>query len=312
MPMGGVWARPWDFPHKENDLAMNFSAIVTASWRRPQLFDTLRVLSQCLPLPQEILLHVDGGNHELAEEVRRGFPKVRLLEAAEKLGPGGSRNRLLAAAKNDWVASFDDDSHPVDPDFFARVEQVVRTQPAAAMIACHIYELGEALPEGTGECRGVTDFVGCGCIYRREVFMQTSGYVPLQYAYGMEEVDLSLRYLDMGHIIVFAPALRVIHNTDPENRNSPAAVAASIANIMLRAWLRYPLWLIPLGAAQCIHRLIWLFRHGYRAGLLDGLCSIPGLLQKNRHWRRTVRGASLCKYQFRRHQTNGIALLHYQ
>lgn len=280
---------------------MNFSAIVTASWRRPQLFETLRVLGQCLPPPQEILLHVDGGNHELLDEVRGAFPQVRLLDSIEHLGPGGARNRLLAAAQNEWVASFDDDSHPFDSDFFAKAERAVRSQPAATLIACRVFEPGTPVPESVDEYRRTTDFVGCGCIYRREVFLQTSGYVPLRLAYGMEEVDLSLRYFNHGHAIVLASSLRVIHNTDPDNRGSPAAVSASIANIILRAWLRYPWLLLPLGLVQCLHRMLWLAARGFEFGISDVMAQSGALLADHGHERATVRVSSLIGYHLRRY-----------
>lgn len=279
---------------------MKISAIVTASWRRPQLFESLRTLQGCTPAPDEILLHVDGGNHALVKEVKAACPAVVVLEASEKLGPGGSRNRLLAAARNEWVASFDDDSHPFDAGFFATVARVVETCPEAAIIACQIFEPGDPVPSTEDDCRRVTDFVGCGCLYRREVFMASEGYVPLPLAYGMEEVDLSLRYLDAGQVIVFAPMLRVVHNTDPANREAPAAVAASIANILLRAWLRYPWLLVWLGLLQAMHRTVWLIFHGRRKGVWQAMGAARELIQHHAWRRRPVRARSLLAYQWRR------------
>jgi GT2 family glycosyltransferase len=279
---------------------VKISAIITASWRRPQLFDTLKVLRDCDPPPDEILLHVDGGNQVLVEEVRTAFPDIKVLESTKQIGPGGSRNRLLEAARNDWVASFDDDSHPFDPGFFATVGGVVNECPEASIIACQVFEPGEPVPPTEGACRRITDFVGCGCLYRREVFMKLAGYVPLPLAYGMEEVDLSLRYLDAGNVIVLGPRLRVIHNTDPANRNAPAAVAASIANIMLRAWLRYPGPLIPFGLIQAGHRALWLLSKGCHSGVMRGFWEIGTLLRKHAGLRKPVRAGSLFTYQFRR------------
>ncbi len=58
------------------------------------------------------LLIVDDASSDRTPEVAErlaGDPRVRLLRNAESLGPGGSRNRGIAAARGDLLGFCDDD-----------------------------------------------------------------------------------------------------------------------------------------------------------------------------------------------------------
>ena len=81
---------------------------------------------------------------------------------------------------------------------------------------------------------------------RRDAFLQTAGYLPLRYAYGMEEVDLALQLLDRGWKIMAASELRVFHDTEMKHHSSPSVNAAQISNVGLLVFLRYPIRYWPL------------------------------------------------------------------
>ena len=86
------------------------SAIVTAYERIDQTLATLRVLQSCVPTPDEILVHVDADQVKCEQAIRKEFPDVRVLRSHDQVGPGGGRNKLMDAARHEFVASFDDDS----------------------------------------------------------------------------------------------------------------------------------------------------------------------------------------------------------
>src|SRR5687768_10032215 len=90
------------------------SAIVTAHQRVEQLFVTLQKLEACTPPPAEIIVHVDGGNDACAMAVGERHPGVHVIVSRTQLGPGGGRNHLVEAAAQPLIASFDDDSYPID------------------------------------------------------------------------------------------------------------------------------------------------------------------------------------------------------
>src|ERR1041385_759847 len=98
---------------------MKISAIITAFERIEQTLATLRVIQSCVPPPDEVLVHVDANQNAAEKAIRDAFPDVLVLRSREQVGPGGGRNKLGDAARFEFVASFDDDSYPIDSDYFA-------------------------------------------------------------------------------------------------------------------------------------------------------------------------------------------------
>lgn len=282
--------------------APRVAAILTADARIPQTLDTLARLTACAPPPSEILVHVDGNQVACADAIRRAFPAVRVLLSARRLGPGGGRNALLAAAAAPIVASFDDDSYPIDRDYFARVADVMQRFPDAAVVGAGVYHQGEPVAEASRQASWVADFVGCGCVYRVASLGTGPSYVPLAVAYGMEESDLALRLHDRGARVLFTPWLRVFHDTDRARHADPAVTAASIGNLALLTFLRYPIALWAVGVLQIVNRVQWLWRNGRRRGVLRGLASIPVRVWTYRGYRQPVSRQHLRSYLALRRQ----------
>ena len=272
------------------------SAIVTAYQRIEQTLVTLEKLRDCRPTPEEILVHVDGNQQRCEAAIRSVFPQVQILRSDTCIGPGGGRNKLVAAATRDIVASFDDDSFPLDADYFARVMTLFETFPGASILCAAVYHQGELLKPDSRLAAWVSDFAGGACTYRRSIFLATSGYVPLQVAYGMEEVDLALRLHAQGGRILQTSWLRVFHDTDLRRHANPEVTAGSVANTALLAYLRYPPSLWILGAGQCLNRVLWLMRHGRWRGILCGLIRIPAHLRIHRRYRQTISAGVVRSY----------------
>lgn len=282
-------------------MTSSITAIVTAYRRIEQTLDTLRILMACEPRPAEILVHVDGNQTQTLERLRAAFPGVRYLLSEGNLGPGGGRNKLLQAAEHDLVASFDDDSYPMAPDYFARAAALFERVPEASVITCQVVLPGEEPGGPRPSLEWSSDFCGGACVYRKKVFLETSGYVPLPTAYGMEEVDLALRLHAAGYRILKTSWMQVMHDTDLGRHADAEVTAGSIANIALLAFLRYPAMLWSVGFYQMMRRVTWLLRHGRSRGVLRGLGRIPAVLWKNRHHRKTLSWARVKSYlQLRR------------
>ena len=260
------------------------SAIVTAYERIDQTLATLKIIQSCSPAPAEILVHVDANRVECERAIRKAFPEVRILQSEDHIGPGGGRNKLLNAAQFEFVASFDDDSYPLDSDYFARALQLFDKFPDASVICAALYHTGEAIGLDERSAQWTADFSGGACIFHRKAFLEAGGYVPLPVAYGMEEVDLAIRLHSRGGRILTTPWLRVFHNTDLKRHADPQVTAGSIANLALLAYLRYPVSLWVVGVGQCVNRLLWLLRHGRRRGIWRGLTMIPAHLWTNHRY----------------------------
>src|SRR5579864_1224938 len=111
------------------------------------VFETLERLVACDPPPAEIIVHVDRSNGELERELTARFPTVRTLSSPHRVGPGGGRHRCIQAASQPLFASFDDDSWPVDLDFFAEVAALFAEHPQIAVLTASIYQRNEVQPE---------------------------------------------------------------------------------------------------------------------------------------------------------------------
>lgn len=272
------------------------TAIVTAFQRVERIIKTIRILQACDPAPGEILVHVDGGRRDTAAAISRAFPALEVIVSDGRVGPGGGRNRLVAAAAHDIVASFDDDSYPIDRDYFARVRRAFEEFPEAWVVTSKVFHLNEALEPDTNDAAWVADFSGGGCAYRRERYLHTGGYVPLPTAYGMEEVDFGLRLHALGGKVLRSGRLRVFHDTDLSHHADPAITSASIVNLALLAYLRYPPSMWAVGVAQCANRIQWLLRHGRRRGVWTGLVSIPSAIAEHRGERDPLSGRAVRSY----------------
>lgn len=256
----------------------------------------LEKILACNPQPNEIIVHLDNNDTTTEKWLTNNFPSIKVLKSKTQVGPGGGRNKIIKAAKNPIVASFDDDSYPLDPDYFTRLSQLFEQFPEAAVIAASIFHQGEMIDPDTLTAFWTADFVGCGCAYQREVFLETSGYVCLPLAYGMEETDFSLRLHGMGWKILTSSWLRVFHDTQLKHHEDPRITAASIANQALLAYLRYPPSLWGLGIAQCISRIGWLIRHQRYRGILKGIILIPSLLWNNKKQHQALSSHSIFSY----------------
>ena len=275
---------------------MKISAIITAYERIEQTLATLRIIQSCTPSPDEILVHVDANRGDCERAIRKAFPLVRVFRSDEQVGPGGGRNKLVDAAQFEFVASFDDDSYPIDSDYFARAAKLFEQFPDAAVICAALYHAGEAIGLDEKSAQWTADFSGGACLYRRQAFLDAGGYVPLPVAYGMEEVDLAIRMHSRGGRILTTRWLRVFHNTNLERHADPRVTAGSIANLALLAYLRYPVSLWVIGAGQCANRLVWLLRHGRRRGILKGMAMIPAHLRANRSYRMPLSKGAVRSY----------------
>lgn len=264
------------------------SAIITAYERIEQTLATLRVIQSCVPAPDEVLVHVDANQIAVENAIRDVFPDVRILRSEEQVGPGGGRNKLVEAAQSEFIASFDDDSYPIDFDYFARALGTFEKSPEASVVCAALYHAGESIGLDERSAKWTADFSGGACIYRRKAFLEAGGYVPLPVAYGMEEVDLALRLHAQGGKILTTPWLRVFHNTDLKRHGDPRVTAGSIANLALLAYLRYPVSLWGIGVGQCANRLLWLLRHGRTRGVVKGVTMIPGHVWENHRHRAPV------------------------
>lgn len=247
------------------------SVIIPTYKRVNALSKTLNVVRTFDPQPSEIIVHVDAGDSETAPWLSKSAPDVHVLESAERVGPGGGRNRLMDAASEPYVVSLDDDSYPLDRDYLQRIVTSFKRNPEAGVLSAVVWHRGEE-PEPSRDMIGeVSDFMGCGCAYRMSAWDATSGYLPRPVPYGMEETDLVLQLLDAEWTVLQDYRLRILHDTTLAHHDDPFRTAGSIANAALLPYVRYPVQYLPWGVAQYVNKIVWTARAGRANGIPDGL-----------------------------------------
>ena len=283
------------------------SLVIPTYMRVEKLRKTLDVVKNCVPRPVEILVHVDAGDVATIPMLNSEYPSVKVIQSETRQGPGGGRNKLITAASHNTVVSLDDDSWPLDCSFFYYAKQLADSRRSVGVYACRIIEADEsreALPAALDPhavslltCEPASGFVGCGCIYRRDSFCEIEGYLPLQQAYGMEEVDVALQFMNRRYEVRYVADLWVYHDCDRELHHAdPRINGAQIRNAALLTAIRYPFSLWPKGMLQVANRTLFSIRKGRFRGIISGLASIPFALLKYRKYRRPLKSETLRKY----------------
>jgi GT2 family glycosyltransferase len=275
------------------------SVVIPTFNRSKRLIATIEEMLSCEPAPDEIVIHIDGNDRKTETATKQQFGEisaVKVLISPTRLGPGGGRNVLLKAARNEIVASFDDDSYPIDKDYFARLLKTFQIYPDASIVAGAIYHQGEPIKDDLKCASWVASFVGCGCAYRKSDFLKTDGYLNLPLAYGAEEVDLAIQLYAKGKKILQTDWLRVYHDTAHEHHKDREINAASISNLALLAYMRYPSSMAALGLVQVFNRVSYSFQKRRYEGIGLGLLSIPNKLWSNRRHRQPVSPAVMQQY----------------
>ncbi len=254
-----------------------------------------RVLA-CSPPPGEVVVHIDGEAGALPQELVARFPEVRVLTAEGRVGPGGGRGRCVSAARFPYFVSFDDDSWPIDRDFFAAIEERFLGNAQVACLAATIFHRGQPEPERNKGSQLVAEYVGCGYGLRVDIYRTLVGHVDRKVPYGFEERDLSLQLHGAGWHILRCGDLRVFHDTSLSHHASSEITSGTIQNAALLAWIRYPIRLWPYGALQFANTICFLLSQRRFAGVAAGIFGAPGEIWRHRHQRRPVSAAASRRY----------------
>jgi len=252
------------------------------------LIEVLRRISACDPLPQEVLLHLDGGWEPEHDPALACAATVRVFRCGKHLGPGGGRDVLLKAARCDVVCSFDDDSWPLDTGYFAQALAVMEAFPNAAVLSPAIYLREKPVMPQLAEASECVAFEGSASVTRQSHYLRLPGYVPVPDAYGVEEVDVSLQARATGFQVLSCPWLRAWH--DRPYSDNEHSILPWVRNEVLLAYLRYPRWLQPWGWLRSLRHIKHHAIPNRLRALLQALASTP---EHCRTYRAFVRRYSL-------------------
>lgn len=271
--------------------------------RGDKVLQALRQVMACDPAPAEVMVFLDGGKDAgLQRRLHAEFPAVKLLSSSTRLGPGGARHRMLQSASQPWFVSLDDDSWPVDPDFFSRLGRHIDAADGVAVLAAVIHHRGQEMPEPAGWVRQVSDYTGCGHAMRVAAYRDATGYIDRPNAYGLEERDVALQLHAAGWHVRRCGDLRIFHDTSLGHHREPALVAATVENAALLAWLRYPVALWPYGLLQYANVIRFMIGRCRIKGLVRGLLNTPREIWRHRRLRRPLPWDGVWSYLRLRHR----------
>lgn len=251
------------------------SVIIPTYGRGTAIIKVLERIALCRPSPAKIIVHLDAPADNALAEISRLFPDIIVLSSDTRLGPGGGRHRALMACDTPFAVSFDDDSYPIDQQFFSEVERLFVQNEDVALLAAQIWHRNEDVPELSDWMYDRPSFVGCGFAIRVEAYRQIRGYLPRPVAYGVEETDVSLQLFAARQRICQVGALRVFHDTDLKHHSSAVITAASITNLALYAFLHYPVSRLGWGVLQVANRVRFLASRRRFRGIIAGFLAIP-------------------------------------
>lgn len=208
-------------------------SVIVASYRPPgTLGRCLRSLqSQRTDVEHEVIV-VESSGDGTAEAVRRDFPGVRLIASAERLHPGGARNRGAEAARGEILAFVDADCR-VDPDWLERLEAAHRRHPEPVLgsslangnpesrvgwayyFAAFAPWIPEDSPDGGLDGRPVPDLPANCLSVERWAFDRHGPFLEEGLC---SDTVFNLRVRAAGHRLLFVPGLMVWHDNPTEAR----------------------------------------------------------------------------------------------
>jgi len=227
--------------------------------------DLRRALASCMAqrdIPFEILVYDDASGDGTSEMVASEFPAVRLFRSETNVDCVRHRNAGFQAGQGEYVVSLDDDAEFSDPLTLARVIELFRKFPEAAILALPFEEPRRATPQTAMRPVAVGSrlrvHVNCAAAFRRAMVLDLGGYPDFLCRQG-EERDLSIRAIDAGHTVVYGDTPPIIHHTSP-SRSYERMDYLGYRNTILFSWMRIP---FPYWPARMAINTIQLVRHKF-------------------------------------------------
>lgn len=246
---------------------LKVGVMITSRNRCAMLRDTLQKVLACNPPPDEVLVCADGCADGTAAMLAAEFPEVKVAEHQVPLGSIPSRDQLLRMATTSLVVSLDDDSHPVEPDFFAKVRELAAHFPQAGVFT--FPQQTDEFPESLTQIRPAEDgraqvgsFTDSGAAFRRDLYLELGGF-PLFFEHAYEEPDYALQCLAAGHAVVHEPALTIRHHYSRAGRNEQRTHQFHARNEVGSAMMRCPFVLLP---GVLLFRVVRQFSYAYGRG----------------------------------------------
>lgn len=175
----------------------------------------------------EIVIVDNASTDGSGEAVRQNFPQVVLIE--NKVNTGAPAWNLgFAKATGDYFIIMDDDSHMESglEDALSYLDEHKDVGVLALNIKGGAYQ--------TTDWKDLSDtigFIGCGAIWRKELYDKIGGYADWIFLYT-NEYEYGMRTMNAGYKLRYFKNCRVTHRASTLNRTTKRHIVFSVRNEM--------------------------------------------------------------------------------
>jgi glycosyltransferase involved in cell wall biosynthesis len=258
--------------------AQLLSVVVPTKDRQARLERFLRSVRQQTIDGVEIVVVDDGSK----EPVRDLGADARCVRHEISRGACAARNTGLRHSRGRYVAFFDDDTELCEPTALASAIRWFERVPRCEAVGFRQIDASGrtrgANPADSSSACAANRFYSHGCVIARQALEALGGFREI-FGYYYEEIELSLRLIDRDAVIVYDPALTVIHHEDQIGRDWLRISRLSTRNALLTVALDYPPLLVPVGVGRAVWNSIRAFRSRIGIDPLGKLAAVMGAVQ---------------------------------
>lgn len=239
----------------------------------------------------------DGSAQPAPAGLSERHPGVEFRASGRSLGASAQRTRIAQLMKTDFILQLDDDSYPVEGSVSEAIS-FMEARPEIAALALNVAmgDMPHPLIDRNEAPYEVELFIGCGVLFRREVFLSLGGFSSALGYYFEEHHFCAHAFREGRHTYVF-PSLVVRHEKSLRARSTARIAYYKGRNRVLLALWHYPLRVVPLRLATSLPGTLALVRlrdypaafAGFAVGLFDGIRMLdrrrPLTYRQYRHWR---------------------------
>ena len=190
------------------------SAVILLYNRKDDVIKNIEALLKNNYKNIEIIVCDNNSEDGAPEYIESNFPEVKLLEMDSNIGIK-ALNKGFKKAEGKYILILDDDSLVLEDSIGKAVQKMEKDNKVGA-IACNIHDTETKEPWKTvyypkeQKSQDWYVFIGCGAFLRKNIF-EKAGYYPNDYFLFENELEPSVKILNLGYKIKFYPEIITYH-----------------------------------------------------------------------------------------------------